>query len=387
MTSEENDGDVSTPEKGEDWNKWLIEETERFESEKRQLESDISRMKRENAHLKGELARLRAPPQVIGTVTDCLEDGRVSIKSSSGPDFVVHISEGINKENLDVGDRVALHRQTLAVLETPPSTKDPLVMGAEVDSKPSENYNDIGGLVEEVDELRSTVELPMLHPKRFSNTFLFYKKGWHGINIDPMPGSMKIFKKIRPRDTNLEIAVSHKEQELTYYMFNEPALNSFSKTIAIQHQNEHYNIKKVIKVPSLPLSEILANHLPKRQIIDVLNVDVEGLDLEVLKSNDWQNYRPKIILVEILHSSLNAINSEPIYKFLGKMGYSLVSKLFHTCIFEFFINHLSRPIFDIFYGKIYSRNIVKYYLCNINLQLCPICSCRSFGTRYWNFFG
>ncbi|MDP7188222.1 MAG: hypothetical protein QGG99_05230, partial [Candidatus Poseidoniia archaeon] len=98
MTPEESDGDVSTPEKGEDWNKWLIEETERFEAEKRQLESDVSRMKRENAHLKGELARLRAPPQVIGTVTDILEDGRVSIKSSSGPDFVVHISEGIDKE-------------------------------------------------------------------------------------------------------------------------------------------------------------------------------------------------------------------------------------------------------------------------------------------------
>ena len=63
----------------------------------------------------------------------------------------------IDKENLDVGDRVALHRQTLAVLETLPSTKDPLVMGAEVDSKPTENYSDIGGLIEEVDELRSTV--------------------------------------------------------------------------------------------------------------------------------------------------------------------------------------------------------------------------------------
>ena len=73
--------------KGEDWDKWLIEETERFESEKRQLEADVSRMKRENAHLKGELARLRAPPQVIGTVRDLLEDGRVGIKSSSGPDF------------------------------------------------------------------------------------------------------------------------------------------------------------------------------------------------------------------------------------------------------------------------------------------------------------
>ena len=177
MSPEETEGDVSTPEKGDDWNKWLIEETERFESEKRQLEADVSRMKRENAHLKGELARLRAPPQVIGTVTDRLKDGRVSIKSSSGPDFVVHISEGIDKENLEAGDRVALHRQTLAVLESLPSTKDPLVMGAEVDSKPTENYKDIGGLVEELNELRSTVELPMLHPKRFTKVGVEPPKG------------------------------------------------------------------------------------------------------------------------------------------------------------------------------------------------------------------
>ena len=175
MASEESEGDVSAP--TEDGNKWLIEETERFESEKRQLESDVSRMKRENAHLKGELARLRAPPQVIGTVRDMLDDGRVSIKSSSGPDFVVHISEGIDKDNLDVGDRVALHRQTLAILETLPSAKDPLVMGAEVDSKPIETYKDIGGLTEQLDELRSTIELPMLYPKRFSRIGIEPPKG------------------------------------------------------------------------------------------------------------------------------------------------------------------------------------------------------------------
>ena len=175
MASEESEGDVSAP--TEDGNKWLIEETERFESEKRQLESDVSRMKRENAHLKGELARLRAPPQVIGTVRDILDDGRVSIKSSSGPDFVVHISEGIDKDKLDVGDRVALHRQTLAILETLPSAKDPLVMGAEVDSKPIETYKDIGGLTEQLDELRSTIELPMLYPKRFSRIGIEPPKG------------------------------------------------------------------------------------------------------------------------------------------------------------------------------------------------------------------
>ena len=128
MPSEENDGGVSSSGKGENLDKWLIEETERFESEKRELEADVSRMKRENAHLKGELARLRAPPQVIGTVRDLLEDGRIGIKSSSGPDFVVHISEGIDKKKLEIGDRVALHRQTLAVLETLPSTKDPLFL-------------------------------------------------------------------------------------------------------------------------------------------------------------------------------------------------------------------------------------------------------------------
>ena len=175
MASEESEGDVSAP--TEDGNKWLIEETERFESEKRQLESDVSRMKRENAHLKGELARLRAPPQVIGTVRDMLHDGRVSIKSSSGPDFVVHISEGIDKDNLEVGDRVALHRQTLAILEKLPSAKDPLVMGAEVDNKPIETYKDIGGLTEQLDELRSTIELPMLYPKRFSKIGIEPPKG------------------------------------------------------------------------------------------------------------------------------------------------------------------------------------------------------------------
>ena len=177
MAHEENEGEVTAPDKTNDWNKWLIEETERFESEKKQLESDISRMKRENAHLKGELARLRAPPQVIGTVRDILENGRIGIKSSSGPDFVVNISEGIDNKKLEIGDRVALHRQTLAVLETLPTTKDPLVMGAEVENKPLENYKDIGGLTDELDELRSSVELPMLYPKRFEKIGVEPPKG------------------------------------------------------------------------------------------------------------------------------------------------------------------------------------------------------------------
>ncbi|HBD32997.1 MAG TPA: proteasome-activating nucleotidase, partial [Cupriavidus sp.] len=167
MAPPDEDAVVSPAVDTQDWHRWLMEETERFESEKRQYESELSRLKRESAHLKGELARLRAPPQVIGTVRDLLEDGRISIKSSSGPDFVVHLSENIDRGTLLIGDRVALHRQTLAVLELLPAVRDQLVMGAEVLEKPTETYKDIGGLKKELEELRSTVELPLTKPELF----------------------------------------------------------------------------------------------------------------------------------------------------------------------------------------------------------------------------
>ena len=86
------------------------------------------------------------------------------------------------------------------------------------------------------------VDVGAHHPRRFSNTYLFYKRGWRGINIDALPGSMKVFQKFRPRDINLELAVSEREQVLTYYMFNEPALNGFSKTISEKRQTDVYKI-------------------------------------------------------------------------------------------------------------------------------------------------
>ena len=73
------------------------------------------------------------------------------------------------------------------------------------------------------------VDVGAHHPKRFSNTYLFYKMGWRGINIDAMPGSMEKFKEVRPEDINIEAAISDKDELLTYYIFNESALNTFSK--------------------------------------------------------------------------------------------------------------------------------------------------------------
>ena len=111
------------------------------------------------------------------------------------------------------------------------------------------------------------VDVGAHHPKRYSNTYSFYKRGWRGINIDALPGSMKVFQKLRPRDINLEIAISEKEQILTYYMFNEPALNGFSKTISTKRQTEEYQIVNTIDVSSFSLSKILNEHLQNQNIV------------------------------------------------------------------------------------------------------------------------
>ena len=179
------------------------------------------------------------------------------------------------------------------------------------------------------------VDVGAHHPKRFSNTQFFYKKGWKGINIDAMPNSMSLFNKLRPRDINLEIPVSDKKQKLTYYMFNEPALNGFSKELAEKRASKNgYKIISVKDMETSTLEEILEKHLPHGQEIDFMSIDVEGLDLQVLKSNNWKRFRPKFVLVEILGSSINDIANSKEYKYLSGVGYEVFAKTVSTVIFR-----------------------------------------------------
>jgi len=173
------------------------------------------------------------------------------------------------------------------------------------------------------------------HPKRFSNTFFFYKKGWSGINIDAMPNSMRLFDKIRPRDINLEIPISDKKQKLKYYMFNEPALNGFSKELTEKRDGkDDYKIISEKEMETSTLEEILEKHLPYDQEIDFMSIDVEGLDLQVLKSNNWRLFRPKFVLMEILGSSIKEISDSKEYKYLAEFGYETFAKTVNTFIFQ-----------------------------------------------------
>lgn len=178
------------------------------------------------------------------------------------------------------------------------------------------------------------VDVGAHHPKRFSNTYFFYQRGWTGINIDAMPGSMKFFNKLRNKDINLEIPISNNEQVLTFFSFNEPAFNSFSEELSRQRDGENgYFIKDEIHLSTQKLSTVLDNFLPNGTEIDFLSIDVEGLDLEVLYSNNWEKYKPKVILIEILSTDLAEIEHNETVLFLKLRGYSLYAKTVNTFIF------------------------------------------------------
>ena len=179
------------------------------------------------------------------------------------------------------------------------------------------------------------VDVGAHHPKRFSNTYLFYLRGWHGINIDATPGSMKAFNKTRKRDLNLEVAIANREQELLYYQFEEPALNGFDLDTVLRYEKEGNAVKEKKMMPTFPLRQILDKHLPLNQTIHFLNIDVEGFDNEVLESNDWMKYRPLYVLVEDVQT-VNYARTEKskIVKFMSRKNYDLICKTLHTLIFH-----------------------------------------------------
>ena len=173
------------------------------------------------------------------------------------------------------------------------------------------------------------------HPKRFSNTFLFYERGWRGINIEARPGSKKIFDKIRPHDINVEVPISSENKILKYYMFNEPALNGFSEEMAKGRNGlKDYEIIKEIDLHTKTLKEVLDSNMMEGQHIDFLTVDVEGLDYDVLVSNDWAKYNPSIILIEDVGFDLHNMEKSKVYNYLIGKGYNLIAKTFNTLFFR-----------------------------------------------------
>jgi hypothetical protein len=178
------------------------------------------------------------------------------------------------------------------------------------------------------------VDVGAHHPIRFSNTFLFYRRGWRGVNIDAMPGSMRLFDKYRSRDTNIETGIGLETATIPFYVFNEPALNSFDRDLAESRDVAPWKIEKIIDVRVSPLREVLRGHLPREKVPSFLTVDVEGRDLEALRSNDWSTFRPTYVLAESVGTTMEEALQGPVSSFMASVGYHPIAKTANTLFYQ-----------------------------------------------------
>lgn len=168
------------------------------------------------------------------------------------------------------------------------------------------------------------VDIGCWDPVKASNTYFFHLRKWKGICVDPNPELKKLYEQYRPSDTFINCGIGKSDNKLTYYMFKESSMNTFSEDFVEKHK-KHLEIAGKKKVPLRTLKDILDDNLKENDRLDFFDIDVEGLDLEVLKTNDWEKYRPKIVLVESDVSMKEDVVSETT-KYLESVDYRLIGK-------------------------------------------------------------
>lgn len=169
-------------------------------------------------------------------------------------------------------------------------------------------------------------------PRYISNTYYFYEHGGNGICVEPNPFLCKKLKKIRPRDIIINAGVGTDNiTEADFYLFPDYAngLSTFSEKEALHWQQVgmfglgKVKFEKIIKIPLIEINTIIKDHF--ETVPDLLCIDVEGWDLQILKSLDFKKYKPKVICVETLQydEKQNGFKNFAINDLLLNNGYML----------------------------------------------------------------
>ena len=185
------------------------------------------------------------------------------------------------------------------------------------------------------------IDVGCQNPIKNNNTYLLYKKGWEGINIDLDKDNINLFNSARPKDSNFNKAISSdiKNVELYFYHKKSPINTIDKKTSAFQKAK----VTSIKKINTDTLDNIILNSKYKNHTFDLLSIDVEGHELDVLKGFDLYKYSPKVIVVEYLDLNVskleiknlsieNVLNSE-IYKYLISKNYILVNSVYCDLVF------------------------------------------------------
>lgn len=162
------------------------------------------------------------------------------------------------------------------------------------------------------------------HPVHDNASFAFYLKGWRGITVEPNPWLARLTGAVRRRDRHLQALVGAATGEATFYLVNEfHGLSTMIENLARAALSEFGKTSQAITVPVMTLRDLCQQqHAPS--VFDFLKVDVEGAERDVLLNGDWQNYRPKVVVVEALAPYTLAPAWPEWEPFLGRHGYRYV---------------------------------------------------------------
>ena len=154
----------------------LSEDAKQLMTEKMFLENELSQLKKRVNRLDEEIRSLRTPPYIIGNIQDVIGE-KVVVRSSNGTIFLVSKNPRIDNSKILPGVRVSMNQDTLAVIDILEDAFDPLVSGAEIIEKPNINYSDLGGLDEQIREVRDAIELSLEKPESFEKFGIQPPKG------------------------------------------------------------------------------------------------------------------------------------------------------------------------------------------------------------------
>lgn len=174
------------------------------------------------------------------------------------------------------------------------------------------------------------------YPVKFNNTFKFYEAGYTGVCIEPDPTIYVILSKKRPKDICLNIGIAgNAADKADLYIMNYPGLNTFSKAEAEAHEkNKHGKIKQVIPVPLKTVEQVIDENFSGRSPV-FINLDVEGLDEEILKTFPFHKYRPMIFCIETVHYTDDASSDKrtEIFDLMHANGYKSFADTYLNTIF------------------------------------------------------
>ena len=177
------------------------------------------------------------------------------------------------------------------------------------------------------------IDLGCNHPIKFNNTYLLYKRGWTGINIDSDEKSINEFKKLRDKDININAIVSSKNELIKYYIYHDrSALNTVDGYLV---KTRKVKPKKVVIRKTVTLNKIIENSPYKNKKINLLSIDIENHEYEALKKFKFNKYKIDLIVVELLNTktkkletqnqNLNYVLKSKIYKLLIQNNYKLIN--------------------------------------------------------------